>query len=191
MVCDQLSAPRAVLLEALRRHENTCADLHEREMTQATIAFVETHAMCAERSLAVGHLTGSAWIVDPSRTRVLLTHHAKLNKWLQLGGHADGDLDLYAVALKEAREESGLETVRLISADVFDVDRHWIPDHRAVPGHYHYDVRYLFEADPREALRVSAESKAVAWVELSALAQFTTEESMLRMARKTRSRACG
>lgn len=190
MVCDQLSAPRAALLEVLRRHEKTCSDLHEREMTQTTIAFVETHAMCAERSLAEGHLTGSAWIVDPSLTRVLLTHHAKLNKWLQLGGHADGDLDLCAVAMKEAREESGLETVRLMLGDVFDVDRHWIPDHRAVPGHYHYDVRYLFQADPREALRVSAESKAVAWVELSALAQFTTEESMLRMARKTRARAC-
>src|ERR1017187_5220435 len=99
---------RTEVLKLLRAYATKALDAHETPMTADTIRFVEEHADCFSRKQLSGHLTGSAWIVDAGRTRTLLTHHRKLDKWLQLGGHADGDPDLRAVALREAREESGL-----------------------------------------------------------------------------------
>ena len=89
-------------------------------------AFIDSHPDCFERSCPVGHITGSAWIVNRMGGRVLLTHHAKLGRWLQLGGHSDGDPDTLEVALREAREESGLE-VRAVDENIFDLDVHLIP----------------------------------------------------------------
>lgn len=154
-------------------------------MAADTIQFVETRSDCLLRSCEPGHLTGSSWIVSPDRGRVLLTHHLKLDKWLQLGGHADGDGDLAAVAWREAREESGLTGLRVVAPEIFDLDRHWIPPRKADPGHYHYDLRFALEADPSEPLAISSESKALAWVELTAVATLNPEESMARMVRKT------
>lgn len=156
-------------------------------MTAATIRFVEEHSDCLLRTCVPGHLTGSTWIVCPDRTRTLLTHHYKLDKWLQLGGHADGDGDLLAVALREAREESGLTQVRAVTAELFDVDRHWIPERRGEPAHYHFDLRFMFEADPAEPLVISNESKDLAWVEIVRVTALNAEESMARMVRKTQS----
>ena len=154
-------------------------------MTADTIRFVEAHPDCFLRSQLSGHITGSAWIVDAARTRTLLTHHRQLDKWLQLGGHADGDPDVHAVAMREAREESGLTRLRLISEEPFDVDRHLIPERKGVPAHYHYDLRFMIEADPAEPLAISDESHDLAWVELSRVTSLNSEESMARMVRKT------
>jgi 8-oxo-dGTP pyrophosphatase MutT (NUDIX family) len=176
---------RAGALRLLWRHAQKQLDAHEAAMVVDTIRFVETHADCLLRACGPGHLTGSAWVVDATRTRTLLTHHRKLDKWLQLGGHADGDPDLAAVALREATEESGLTRLRLISAELFDVDRHWIPARKADPGHYHYDLRFVIEADSSEPLTVTSESKDLAWVDISSVAALNPEESMLRMVRKS------
>ena len=154
-------------------------------MTADTIRFVEAHPDCFLRSQLSGHLTGSAWIGDAKRTRTLLTHHHQLDKWLQLGGHADGDPDLRAVALREAREESGLTRLRLEADEPFDVDRHLIPERKGVPAHYHYDLRFMIEADPAEPLQISSESKDLAWVEVARVPELNREESMARMVRKT------
>jgi 8-oxo-dGTP pyrophosphatase MutT (NUDIX family) len=129
-------------------------------------------------------VTGSAWIVDQDRTYVLLHHHGKLDKWLQLGGHADGDSHVLNAALREAREESGLTTVRPVSEEIFDVDIHRIPARGAEAEHFHYDIRYLFEADRSEPLRITHESKDLQWVRLDRVEELTQEESMLRMVRK-------
>jgi 8-oxo-dGTP pyrophosphatase MutT (NUDIX family) len=177
---------RTAVLNLLRAYLPRAADPHEAAMTRDTIAFVEAHEDCLLRSCVPGHLTGSAWIVSPERERTLLTHHHKLDKWLQLGGHADGQSDLLAAALREAHEESGLTRVRVVSPEIFDVDRHWIPARKTEPGHYHYDLRFLFEADPAEPLAISSESKDLAWVELDRVTALNPEESMARMVRKTR-----
>jgi 8-oxo-dGTP pyrophosphatase MutT (NUDIX family) len=174
------------VLTLLRAHAARPLDAHEAAMTADTIRFVEAHADCLLRTCAPGHLTGSAWIVDATRTRVLLTHHRKLDKWLQLGGHADGDGDLAAVARREAHEESGLARLRLVSPAIFDLDRHWIPARKADPAHWHYDLRFLLEADAAEPLIISSESKDLAWIDLARVTALNPEESMARMVRKTR-----
>jgi 8-oxo-dGTP pyrophosphatase MutT (NUDIX family) len=179
---------RADLLHLLRGHAKRKLDAHEASMTAETIRFVESHQDCLKRELSVGHITGSAWVVDSTRTRALLTHHRKLEKWLQLGGHADGDSNLLAVALREAREESGLKKVRATSREIFDVDRHWIPVRQDEPAHWHYDVRFMLEADPDEPLKMTSESKELAWVEIAQVTTLNAEESMARMVRKTLAR---
>ena len=121
--------------------------------------FVEDNDDCFERSHRSGHITGSAWIVDLKREKVLLTHHHRLDKWMQLGGHADGDPDVLRVALREAREESGVEEIRALSESIFDVDVHEIPPRGDEPAHLHYDVRFLFEADSNLPLGITPESR--------------------------------
>lgn len=185
MVRDAVNRNRTGVLTLLRRHSSCAFDAHEAAMTDDTIRFIEAHADCFLRSQLMGHVTGSAWVVDSSRSKVLLMHHAKLDKWVQLGGHADGDPDLWAVAQREAREESGLTRWGVTSKDIFDVDRHLIPERQGVPEHFHYDLRFLFQADPDEALTESSESKGLSWIPLEQVAALNPEESMARMVRKT------
>lgn len=145
-------------------------------------SFVLEHSDCARRELQIGHLTGSAWLVSSDGVRILLTHHRKLNRWLQLGGHADGDSDLANVALREAEEESGLTDLS-VESEIFDLDRHWIPERGNEPGHWHYDIRFVVRANGSEAFAVSDESHALAWREIGAIADDNeADESLQRMA---------
>lgn len=136
------------------------------------------------RERLAGHFTASAFVVDRSGMRTLLTHHRKLGLWLQPGGHADGDSDLQAVALNEAREETGLPDLRL-EPGLFDLDRHCIPEHKGVPAHWHFDARYVVRAGEVETFVVSDESHALAWRDIAALAaDANADASLRRMARK-------
>lgn len=140
------------------------------------------HAYRRER--LAGHYTASAWLVSGDNRRVLLTHHRKLGRWLQLGGHADGETDLMLAALKEAGEESGLQGLR-IQPGIFDLDRHCIPEHKGVPEHWHYDVRYVVQTGAGENYVVSDESHDLAWREIAALAcDPLADASLRRMAGK-------
>jgi 8-oxo-dGTP pyrophosphatase MutT (NUDIX family) len=130
------------------------------------------------RNSATSHVTGSAFVLSPDKRSVLLTHHRKLDRWLQLGGHCDGIADAAFVALKEAYEESGLSRIRLLSRDVFDVDIHEIPAREAEPAHLHYDVRFLMVAEAG-AIKASDESHALAWVPLAQLHDYTNARSVL------------
>jgi 8-oxo-dGTP pyrophosphatase MutT (NUDIX family) len=177
---------RELVLKLLRQHATLSLMAHEAEMVAETIRFVEAEPDCLLRTCGPGHLTGSAWIVDAARTRTLLTHHLKLEKWLQLGGHADGDGDLLAVALREGLEESGLTRLRPVKTEIFDVDRHWIPARKIEAAHWHYDLRFMIEGDPSETLvRAANESKELAWVDVARVTELNPEESMARMVRKT------
>lgn len=173
---------RNFLLEKLRTHSPN--DPHEDAMRLRIVEFVEAHPNCFNRSLLAGHITGSAFIINTLKNRTLLTHHHKLDKWLQLGGHSDGNPDTLNVALSEAREESGLKSVRPVSEEIFDMDVHEIPAGKNEPAHFHYDIRFLFEADETEPLTVTNESKDLAWIALDNITDYTTEESLLRMVRK-------
>ncbi|MBP3985125.1 NUDIX hydrolase [Pseudoxanthomonas helianthi] len=155
----------------------------EHEVADQFLALLADPANPFVRERLEGHFTGSAWLVSGDSRRVLLTHHRKLDRWLQLGGHADGDTDLAQVALKEAGEESGLDDLRVEAEGIFDLDRHWIPERCDVPGHWHYDVRYVVRAGDNEDYVVGEESLDLAWREIAPLAD-ETDESLGRMARK-------
>jgi len=131
-----------------------------------------------------GHFTASSWLVSSDGARTLLTHHRKLGLWLQPGGHADGDRDLARVALREAQEETGLRGL-VPEPGIFDLDRHWIPEHKGVRAHWHYDVRYVVRAGSDERFVVSAESHALAWRRVAEVeADPAMDASLRRMARK-------
>lgn len=201
-----MQKPAVTMIEAFR---------HYRDQWQgeaATVAqfevFLRTHADAFERSNPVGHFTGSSWLASADGARVLLMHHRKLDRWLQPGGHADGDADLARVALREAREETGMQNLQ-VEAGIFDIDRHSIMGHIPVshpggpalpfafapgerspartnePRHWHYDVRYVVRAGTDESYVVNAESHALAWrpvVEVAA--DESLDASLRRMAHK-------
>ncbi len=155
----------------------------ESDTVERFTAFVASEPRCFERDCWRGHVTGSAWVVNAASTHVLLTHHRKLNRWLQLGGHSDGDHDPLRVACREAAEESGL-AVEPVSTVLFDIDIHPIPERRGDPAHLHFDARFALRVVGNERYRVSDESHALSWVRIDELASVTTEPSMLRMAGK-------
>jgi 8-oxo-dGTP pyrophosphatase MutT (NUDIX family) len=180
-------AVRQSLLEGFRSYRPIDAADHDkaREIRE----FVEREPACADRSLIEGHLTGSAWIVNQKGDEVLLLHHRKLGKWLQPGGHADGEMNLLAVALREAREETGLSSLTPWSTSIFDIDIHRIPARGNEPEHLHYDARFALVAHETEPLRMNDESNSLLWVPLERVRELTDEESLLRMCRKWRERA--
>lgn len=150
-----------------------------------------THPDAFQRTHLPGHITGSAFIVSDDFTQTLLVHHAKLNKWLQPGGHADGDTKVARVALREANEETGLKTLLLITQEILDLDIHPIPARKDFPQHDHYDVRYLVRGAISEKIIVSEESHDVKWVLLQELEKYNSETSILRMRDKLLALASG
>jgi 8-oxo-dGTP pyrophosphatase MutT (NUDIX family) len=141
---------------------------------------------CYHRDHLPGHITGSSWIVNETFTQVVLLHHGKLNKWLQPGGHADGDENIFRVALREAEEETGIIDLELVKPGIFDLDIHPIPEHNGFPEHLHFDVRFIFAAAEHQVLQCSDESHELKWIalhEVEGLTDYNT--SISRMAQKT------
>jgi len=179
----------ALLGRYLARHPG------EAPMVERVRALVRAHADCFLRTCRPGHITASAWILSADRRHFLMTHHRKLGRWLQLGGHADGDLDVEQVVLREAREESGMARFEVVGdADGFkpiDVDVHRIPAHGRDPEHEHHDIRFLLVAAPGQAITVSDESHDVRWFPCAELGRVVSEPSILRMAEKAAQRIGG
>lgn len=143
---------------------------------------------CYDRSLVTGHITASAWIINSSGSSALMVHHKKLNRWLQPGGHADGDENIVAVATREASEESGLKSLKLFQKKIFDLDIHQIPEHQDIQSHFHHDIRFLFVADKTEEYIVSDESNELRWVAMEDIGSLTENNASInRMVLKTRS----
>ena len=170
---------REALVAQLRRYMPSDAD--DAAHVARIIELVVSNPRCADRDCFPGHLTGSAWVVNAAGDKVLLLLHAKLQRWLQPGGHADGEFALQDVALREAQEESGLSSVILSRDGIFDVDIHRIPASAREPEHFHYDARFIVAADEAEHLVVTEESNDLRWVSLSDIERYTTEWSVLRM----------
>lgn len=201
-----MQQPTIFMIEALQRYRDQWQG-EVATVTQFEI-FLHTHANAFERSNATGHFTGSCWLVSADGARVLLMHHRKLDRWLQPGGHADGDTDLARVALREAQEETGVIDLR-VEDGIFDIDRHRItghipvarPDGPASPfafalgerspargdeaEHWHYDVRYVVRAGADDRFVVNEESQALAWRSVvDVAADASLDASLRRMARK-------
>ena len=175
----------------LRRHAP--ADAKEARDLAEILAFVERHPDPFDRGIIEGHLTGSAVVVSAAGDRVLLLHHRKLRRWLQPGGHAEpGEREGEAVALREAREETGIEGLALhpSASRPLDVDVHPIPARGAEPAHRHLDLRYLVIA-PRDAglRRQAAEARALRWFTWDELALLDLDPGLLRALRSARSQS--
>jgi len=172
---------RNQLIEDLKQYSSS----HPEELLFVTqFQTLLKHSDCFFRDHLPGHITGSAWITNSYFTKVLLVHHVKLDKWLQPGGHADGDENVMNVALRELQEETGLTNSKLYRDAIFDIDIHTIPERNGFPAHAHYDIRFLFTADESELLIHNHESHAIQWVNLSILEKYSTEQSILRMKEK-------
>lgn len=170
----------------LQQHETRFMD--EAGYVARALDFVETHTECFYRELWPAHVTGSTWVVSPDRERVLMLHHRKHDRWLQPGGHADGDADILRVALRETSEETGLDPsqVQLLDQAVFDVDIHRIPAMNGDPEHEHIDIRFLVEIDDHLPVPGNHESYDVLWVALHDVPRFNNNRSTYRMLEKTR-----
>lgn len=132
------------------------------------------------RENASAHLTASAWVVSPDRTQVLLAYHNLYDSWSWLGGHADGERDLLSVAMREVREESGLEEVRPLSRDLYSLEILTVDGHekrgRYVSSHLHLNVTFLLEADPAAPVRCKPdENSLVGWFGLGEAVAASTE----------------
>lgn len=143
------------------------------------LAYCAEHPDALHRSCLEGHLTAGALLLDAAGERALLTLHAKLGKWLQLGGHCDGDANLPAVALREVLEESGIPGCRIDPRPI-DVDVHVIPEYRDVPEHLHLDTTFVAVA-PADAMPVvSEESTDLGWFSARDIVRLDLEASLRR-----------
>ena len=161
----------------------TPPSLEQRATRDRMLAFIDEHPRDAHlRSCVPGHLTASALVVDADGRRALLTHHRKLGRWLQLGGHCDGDANLPGVALREATEESGIEGLELEPVPI-DVDIHTIPARKDEPEHLHLDTRFLVRAPAGAIERASEESNRLRWFTRAEAEALETDDSVRRLLR--------
>ena len=157
-------------------------DASEREARQRFLGLLRSGQRHLWRDCFPAHFTASAWLVSADGERALLMHHRKLDRWLQPGGHADGEADLPQVAWREASEETGLAGL-VADPAIFDLDAHEIPARGAEPAHWHYDVRFVVRALGSEAFVANSESRAMAWQEIDAISRDAAiDPSIRRMA---------
>ena len=148
------------------------------------LEFLHTCENCFFRECQVGHFTASAFLLNQKKDKTLLMHHTKLDKWLQLGGHCDGDHNVLQVAIKEAQEESGIHTIKALSKQIFDIDIHLIPQFKSIPAHYHFDVRFLLYSEKDEPVVSNKESKELKWFSKDISELPTKNPSIMRMFNK-------
>jgi 8-oxo-dGTP pyrophosphatase MutT (NUDIX family) len=160
-------------------------------MALETLDFVKEQANYWQSENILGHVTASAWVLDSSGQKVLLTHHLKLNKWFQLGGHIEPtDATIALAALREAQEESGIMELTFLTNHIFDIDVHWIPESKkGFPKHKHYDIRLLLISKAVAPIVLNnQESADLQWVHLDQVKNYSSEASIVRMVQKTRDR---
>lgn len=139
------------LLDLLQDYKTSFSE--EIEFQKQIIEFLEQNDDFALRSNLTGQITGSAWIVNKEHTKVLLIHHKKIGKWLQIGGHIeDTDQTIEETILREVKEESGLKGLKLLSSSIYDIDIHTISQKKEIAEHLHFDIRLIVEADENETL---------------------------------------
>lgn len=166
-------------------HEKNPFFLEDSTRFHRFLDFVNQNASCFDRKLSLGHVTGSGFVLSPDYEAVLMTHHKKLNKWLQLGGHADGESSIHEVALRECLEESGLKNLKFLHLSneekipsIMDLDIHLIQGSKE-PDHWHFDVRYLLVSETMD-IKISDESMDLKWIPLKNLLSFNSERAIYR-----------
>lgn len=160
------------------------ADDFEEAEKLAFANFLKKNDDAYYRTNSIAHITASSWIVNEDFTKVLMCYHNIYKSWSWTGGHADGEKDLKAVAIREAKEETGIENIETITPDFYDVEVIPVPAHRkrgfAVGNHLHLNVTYLLKANERDILKVKEdENTKVAWIDFDKLDEMVEEKDML------------
>ncbi len=140
------------------------------------------------RELLVGHITASAFLINSDASKFLLMHHKKIDRWLQPGGHCDGEIDVLNTAIKEAQEESGVEDIKAVSNQIYDIDIHPIPAYKDVPSHEHFDVRFLLQTVSSDEFVKNNESLELRWIDFDSNIPLNLTPSIFRMIEKYTSR---
>ena len=156
--------------------------LEEEAVLERFVDFIKGEPLCFDRRPNPCHVTGSALVVRHDFSRVLLMHHRKIDKWLQFGGHADGDADVKAVAMREAFEESGIDGLSYVVETPIDIDIHDLPPNVACKTHF--DLRFLLKAPQHAQFIVNEESKGIAWYTYDAAKAIVNDEPTRRLIRK-------
>ena len=152
----------------------------ERQDQVLILDFLRKNSDAFYRTNLLAHMTASAWVVNPQRSKVLMVYHRLYDSWSWAGGHADGEEDLLAVALREVREETGIQRLRPVTEEIYSLGVLTVDGHekhgRYVPSHLHLNVTYLLEAEEDQPLRVcEAENSGVAWFSLADALSASTE----------------
>lgn len=170
-------------MERLKKQVEAYEPFNEQEARDKKLLldWLESGKDILTRENEVAHLTASAWVVSPDRESVLMAYHNLYDSWAWLGGHADGERDLLGVALREAREESGIRQVHPVTEEILSIETLCVEGHekrgRYVPSHLHLNVTYLLEADPDQNLQVKPdENSAVAWIPVKEIPARSTEQ---------------
>ena len=178
-------------MNALRKRIEAYVPCNEQEAAdrEMMLRAIDTLENPLSRENVFAHFTASAWIVNPDRTRVLMAWHNIFQTWAWTGGHADGESDLLSVALREAREETGIHDLRPVTPEIYSLEALTVNGHvkrgRFVSSHLHLNVTYLLEADDAQPLRVKPdENSAVAWLPLEQAADNKDEPHMAVIYRK-------
>ena len=170
------------------RHILSSLDLSNRPDEQASrqqmVELLDSRPNCFRRDAFPAHFTGSALVVSADGARGLLHHHRKLDRWLQFGGHCDGEENVLSVAQREAYEECGIDGLVVASARPFDLDIHEIPALGEEPAHLHYDVRYVLIAPEHAEIRTSPESKELRWFTPEEIKDWSLDSGLRRLIEK-------
>lgn len=152
----------------------------ERHDKDVILSFIDNNVDAFLRSNLIAHMTASAWVVNPARDKALMVYHRIYDSWSWTGGHADGETDLLSVAMREVREETGVDKLRVLYDGIYSLEVLTVDGHEKhgeyVPSHLHLNVTYLLEADDSEELRVcEEENSGVAWFSLEEALKASSE----------------
>lgn len=158
----------------------------EKQDKEIMIKYMDTFDDVFTRNNEIGHFTSSCWIVNKEKTKVLMIYHNIYDSWAWTGGHADGDEDLLRVAIKEAKEETGLKNVKPLSNEIFSLEVLGVDGHmkkgKYVSSHIHLNITYLLCADENEATHIKYdENSGVKWFELDKAVEVSNEPYMKKI----------
>lgn len=169
------------LFDIIERYTPQCEQ--EEADKEIMLSFIKEHENCLFRENKIGHFSASSWIINEDKTKVLMIYHNIYKNWGWTGGHADGEEDLFSVALREAKEETGVRNIISLKPEPLSLESLCVNSHYKkgvfVPSHLHFNVTYLFQADEKEELRIKAdENSGVKWFNLDQAPHITSEECM-------------
>ena len=150
---------------------------------KAILTYLDTFEDVLTRKNEFGHFTASSWAVNPERTKVLMIYHNIYQSWAWTGGHADGESDLLQTAIRELKEETGVENVKVVNPDIFSLEILTVDGHMKkgnyVSSHVHLNLTYLLEVDENEILKMKEdENSGVKWVRLEEVKKVSNEKWM-------------